>query len=418
MPRSTRLMTALLGTLAAGAAYLPLDTDHPAERLASMIEDTDPVRVLTVTALLDRLPAAARERAVLLDAPLPPPPAPHPGRRPDHAAYVIHTSGSTGRPKGVLVTHRAIVNRLAWMQHAYGLTAEDRVLQKTPAGFDVSVWEFFWALSEGAAVVLARPDGHREPGYLADLIAEQSVTTLHFVPSMLRAFLEEPRLAERCATLRRAFCSGEALPADTVDRWYGALPAVPLHNLYGPTEAAVDVTHQQTAAGAGSVPIGRPVWNTRLYVLDAALRPCPVGVAGELYLAGVQLARGYLGRPGLTAGRFVADPFAADGGRMYRTGDLARWNADGAVEYLGRTDDQVKIRGFRIELGEVEAALTALPGVAHAAVTAANCPAEHASWSVTWCRRRPTRRRCWTASRSPCPSTSCPPSWSAWTRCR
>ncbi|MGW4379740.1 amino acid adenylation domain-containing protein [Kitasatospora sp. NPDC004531] len=383
VPRSTHLMTALLGTLTAGAAYLPLDTDHPAERLASMLDDADPVRVLTVRAVLDRLPAAARSRALLLDEPPEPADEVEPWERaeaaprpagPDNAAYVIYTSGSTGRPKGVVVTHRAIVNRLAWMQHAHPLTADDRVLQKTPAGFDVSVWEFFWALAEGATVVLARPDGHKDPAYLADLIAEQAVTTLHFVPSMLRAFLEEPRLADRCATLRRAFCSGEALPADAVDRWYDALPEVPLHNLYGPTEAAVDVTHHRTEPGAGAVPIGRPVWNTRLYVLDGRLRPCPVGVAGELYVAGVQLARGYLGRPGLTAGRFVADPFGSPGERMYRTGDLVRYRVDGSVEYLGRTDDQVKIRGFRIELGEVEAALTALPGVASAAVAARELP--------------------------------------------
>ncbi|MFJ7275145.1 amino acid adenylation domain-containing protein [Kitasatospora sp. NPDC098663] len=371
VPRSAELMVALLAVLKSGAAYLPLDADYPADRLALMVEDAAPVRVLTVPALLDRLPEAARALALTTEAaadgdattPLPAP-------SPEHAAYVIFTSGSTGRPKGVVVTHRAIVNRLAWMQHAYRLDAQDRVLQKTPASFDVSVWEFFWALCEGAAVVFARPEGHKDPAYLAALIAEQRVTTLHFVPSMLRAFLEEPSAAERCAGLRRAFCSGEALPGDVVDRWYAALPGVPLHNLYGPTEAAVDVTYHRAWAGSGVVPIGRPVWNTRLHVLDARLRPVPVGVPGELYLAGVQLARGYLGRPGLTAGRFVADPFGAGGERMYRTGDLVRWAPDGTVEYLGRTDDQVKVRGFRIELGEIEAALEALPGTVQAAVTA------------------------------------------------
>ena len=369
VPRSTELMVALLGVLKAGAAYLPLDADYPADRLAYMVEDAAPVRVVTVPELLERLPANARAAALLLGT------EPAPGTRlaeagPDHAAYVIYTSGSTGRPKGVVVTHRAIVNRLAWMQHAYRLRADDRVLQKTPASFDVSVWEFFWALCEGAAVVLARPGGHKDPAHLSTLIAEQRVTTLHFVPSMLRAFLEEPTAAALCTGLRRAFCSGEALPGDVVDRWHAALPAVPLHNLYGPTEAAVDVTHHRTEPAAGVVPIGRPVWNTRLYVLDAQLRPSPVGVPGELYLAGVQLARGYLGRPGLTAGRFVADPFGGAGERMYRTGDLVRWAPDGSVEYLGRTDDQVKVRGFRIELGEIEAALEALPGVTRAAVTA------------------------------------------------
>ncbi|WP_406209734.1 amino acid adenylation domain-containing protein [Kitasatospora sp. NBC_01560] len=375
VPRSVELMVALLGVLKSGAAYLPLDADYPADRLAYMVGDAAPVRVVTVRPLLERLPEAARAAALLVDGPAAAvapaqdaPALPVPG--PDHAAYLIYTSGSTGRPKGVVVTHRAIVNRLDWMQHAYRLGADDRVLQKTPASFDVSVWEFFWALCEGATVVLARPEGHKDPAYLAALIAEQHVTTLHFVPSMLRAFLEEPTVTERCAGLRRAFCSGEALPGDVVDRWYAALPAVPLHNLYGPTEAAVDVTHHHTAPATGVVPIGRPVWNTRLYVLDAALRPAPVGVPGELYLAGVQLARGYLGRPGLTAGRFVADPHGAPGERMYRTGDLVRRAPDGTVEYLGRTDDQVKVRGFRIELGEIEAALEALPGVVQAAVTA------------------------------------------------
>ncbi|MFG3053065.1 amino acid adenylation domain-containing protein [Kitasatospora sp. NPDC048239] len=374
VPRSAELMVALLGVLKSGAAYLPLDADYPAERLAYMVEDAAPVRVVTVRALLERLPEAARATALVIDDAAAATPAqdgpalPAPG--PDHAAYLIYTSGSTGRPKGVVVTHRAIVNRLAWMQHTYRLGADDRVLQKTPASFDVSVWEFFWALCEGATVVLARPEGHKDPAYLAALIAGQHVTTLHFVPSMLRAFLEEPSVAERCAGLRRAFCSGEALPGDVVDRWYATLPGVPLHNLYGPTEAAVDVTHHHTAPAAGVVPIGRPVWNTRLYVLDAALRPAPVGVPGELYLAGVQLARGYLGRPGLTAERFTADPHGGPGERMYRTGDLVRWAPDGTVEYLGRTDDQVKVRGFRIELGEIEAALEALPGVVQAAVTA------------------------------------------------
>ncbi|MEW2035176.1 amino acid adenylation domain-containing protein [Streptomyces roseifaciens] len=371
VPRSAELMVALLGVLKSGAAYLPLDTDYPAERLAAMVEDAAPVRVVTVPAVLDRLPRAAREAALLLDDAADAAPGTEvtaPG--PDDAAYVIYTSGSTGRPKGVVVTHRAIANRLAWMQHAYRLRRDDRVLQKTPASFDVSVWEFFWALCEGATVVLARPEGHKDPAYLARLIAERRITTLHFVPSMLRAFLEEPAAAAACGGLRRVFCSGEALPGDVVDRWYAALPDVPLHNLYGPTEAAVDVTYHRTEAGSGTVPIGRPVWNTRLYVLDAALRPVPVGVPGELYLAGDQLARGYLGRPGLTASRFVADPHGGDGQRMYRTGDLVRWAPGGVVEYLGRTDDQVKIRGFRIELGEIEAALEALPGVAQAAVTA------------------------------------------------
>ncbi|MEU9388291.1 amino acid adenylation domain-containing protein, partial [Streptomyces sp. NPDC048279] len=286
---------------------------------------------------------------------------------PRRPAYVIYTSGSTGRPKGVAVTHSGIVNRLLWMQDTYRLGADDRVLQKTPAGFDVSVWEFFWPLITGATLVLARPEDHQDPVHLAGLIERQRITTAHFVPSMLRAYLDEPAAAGRTA-LRQVMCSGEALPAPLAARFHQVLPGTRLHNLYGPTEASVDVTAHEVPADPAAVPIGRPVWNTRTYVLDGALNPVPPGVSGELYLAGVQLARGYLGRPGLTAERFVADPFGEPGERMYRTGDLARWSGSGELEYLGRVDDQVKLRGFRIEPGEIEAVLAAHPGVAHATV--------------------------------------------------
>ncbi|MFD7574690.1 amino acid adenylation domain-containing protein, partial [Streptomyces sp. NPDC059810] len=400
VPRSAELMVALLGVLKAGAAYLPVDLDYPADRVAFMLADSGARLVVTTEESAGRLPAvpglhhvvvgaapAAEEtRAPEGQTPEDGTPAAHtsdggaPGRAacPDHPAYLIYTSGSTGRPKGVAVTHRAIVNRLAWMQGAYGLTADDRVLQKTPSSFDVSVWEFFWALTEGATVVLARPDGHRDPEYLARLIAERAVTTTHFVPSMLAAFVQvmeaTPDAPDWAASLRRVFCSGEALTGADARRWWeltsraGRTP-VPLHNLYGPTEAAVDVTFFPYEGGTEpAVPIGRPVWNTRLHVLDPFLRPVPDGVPGELHLAGVQLARGYHDRPGLTAERFVADPFGAPGERMYRTGDLVRRRADGAVEYLGRTDRQVKIRGNRVELGEIETALAALTGVARAAV--------------------------------------------------
>ncbi|MFE5547316.1 amino acid adenylation domain-containing protein [Streptomyces sp. NPDC056534] len=400
VPRSAELMVALLGVLKAGAAYLPVDLDYPADRVAFMLADSGARLVVTAEESAGRLPAvpglhhvvvgaapAAEEtRAPEGQTPEDGTPAAHtsdggaPGRAacPDHPAYLIYTSGSTGRPKGVAVTHRAIVNRLAWMQGAYGLTADDRVLQKTPSSFDVSVWEFFWALTEGATVVLARPDGHRDPEYLARLIAERAVTTTHFVPSMLAAFVQvmeaTPDAPDWAASLRRVFCSGEALTGADARRWWeltsraGRTP-VPLHNLYGPTEAAVDVTFFPYEGGTEpAVPIGRPVWNTRLHVLDPFLRPVPDGVPGELHLAGVQLARGYHDRPGLTAERFVADPFGAPGERMYRTGDLVRRRADGAVEYLGRTDRQVKIRGNRVELGEIETALAALTGVARAAV--------------------------------------------------
>ncbi|MFE1755972.1 amino acid adenylation domain-containing protein, partial [Streptomyces anandii] len=273
-------------------------------------------------------------------------------------------------PKGVTVPHSGVMNRLRWMQAEYGLGADDRVLQKTPAGFDVSVWEFFWPLLQGASLVLAKPDGHKDARYLAGLVESESVTTAHFVPSMLDAFLSEPS-AGRCVSLRRVFCSGEALHAHLVTRCHSVLPAAELHNLYGPTEATVDVTYHPCTADSDpqvAPSIGRPISNTRVYVLDAELRPVVQGVVGELYLAGAGLARGYLNRPALTAERFVADPYGPAGSRMYRTGDLASWNSDGTLRYLGRTDDQVKLRGFRIELGEVEAALTACPAVAGAAV--------------------------------------------------
>ncbi|MGG7570076.1 amino acid adenylation domain-containing protein [Streptomyces sirii] len=364
LPRSVELVVALLAVLKAGAAYLPLDPDYPAERLAYMLDDAAPV--CAVTDRPGRLPDGPGTPLVALEGlDLSGYLAINPGRplTPAHPAYVIYTSGSTGRPKGVVVPHGAIDNRLRWMQAEYGLTAADRVLQKTPSSFDVSVWEFFWPLREGAALVVAEPGGHRDPAYLARLIREQAVTTCHFVPSMLQAFLAGPDAAG-CRGLRRVFASGEALPRETANAFARALPGVALHNLYGPTEAAVDVTHHTCVPdGGGPVPIGKPVWNTRLYVLDAALRPCPPGVPGELYLAGRQLADGYLHRPELTASRFVDDPFGPPGGRMYRTGDLARWTEQGEVEYLGRTDDQVKLRGQRIELGEIEAALAAQDGV-------------------------------------------------------
>ncbi|OSP24612.1 hypothetical protein B7767_43145, partial [Streptomyces sp. 13-12-16] len=329
VPRSAELVVALLAVLKAGAAYLPVDLDHPADRVAYLLGDSGARTVVTTAGAAARLPGVPGLRHLVIedheDVPdIRPAPA-----APDHPAYLIHTSGSTGRPKGVVITHRAIVNRLAWMQAEYRLAADDRVLQKTPPGFDVSVWEFFWPLLEGATVVLARPDGHRDPAYLAELIRTERITTLHFVPSMLAAFLRFARTRRDlpwAAGLRRVFCSGEALPGADAARWRDltARPGhgpVPLHNLYGPTEAAVDVTYFPYDGGdETTVPIGRPVWNTRLHVLDAFLRPVPDGVPGELYLSGVQLARSYHDRPGLTAERFVADPFGVPGTRMYRTG--------------------------------------------------------------------------------------------------
>ncbi|MFF4422637.1 amino acid adenylation domain-containing protein [Streptomyces sp. NPDC001549] len=386
LPRSFDLVVALHAVVRAGGAYLPLDLGLPTERLAYMAETAAPVCLLTDLPSLGALPELPDTEILVLDAPeraaelaaLPGGPVGDAERRapllPRHPAYVIFTSGSSGKPKGVLVEHEAIVNRLKWMQGAYTLRPGDRVLQKTPASFDVSVWEFFWPLAEGVPLVIARPEGHKDPRYLAELIREQRVSVLHFVPSMLAAFLGEAEIAD-CPSLRLVVCSGEALPGELVTRFHASAPGGPtrLVNLYGPTEAAVDVTAADCpAAGAGpgtaSASIGSPVWNTRVYVLDARLRPVPVGVPGELYLAGVQLGRGYLGRPALTGERFVADPYGAPGARMYRTGDLVRWSRNGKLDYLGRTDDQVKLRGFRIEPGEIEAALSGSPGIAQAAV--------------------------------------------------
>ncbi|MTE14238.1 non-ribosomal peptide synthetase [Nocardia aurantiaca] len=379
--RSLDLLVGMYAIVKAGAAYLPIDPDHPADRIRAILDQARPLCVLTAARDGLELPGTA-PRFDIDTADV----SQHSGRpvtdadrtaplRADHLAYVIFTSGSTGKPKGVGITHAAIVNRLRWMQHAYPLDSSDVVLQKTPATFDVSVWEFFWPLQIGARLVIAAPDGHRDPGYLARVIAEKGVTTAHFVPSMLSVFLTDTDVAG-CTGLVRVFCSGEALPAATVTEFHAALgtcaDAPQLHNLYGPTEAAVDVTAWYCAPGSTEVPIGAPIWNTSAYVLDARLQPVAPGVVGELYLAGVQLARGYLGRAALTADRFVANPFTP-GARMYRTGDLVRWRGSGdagVLEYLGRSDFQVKVRGLRIELGEIEAALLADAGVARAVCVA------------------------------------------------
>ncbi len=372
MERSLELVVALYAVLKAGAAYVPLDPDYPRERLAFMLEDSGVRVLLTQQRLRGSLPAF--DGALVLCDELAAgaaQPGPAAEVAPDGLAYMIYTSGSTGRPKGALNTHRGIRNRLLWMQRQYGLTAADAVLQKTPFSFDVSVWELFWPLMTGARLVVAPPRAHQDPAHLVRLIAEEGVTTVHFVPSMLQLFLEQSDLG-RCAGLRRVICSGEALPPDLQRRFFERMPAgIELHNLYGPTEAAVDVSYWPCAATASRVPIGRPVSNTRIHLLDGALRPVPVGVPGELYIGGVQLARGYHGRPDLTAERFVPDPLGGEPGtRLYRTGDLARWLPDGALDYLRRVDFQVKVRGFRIELGEIELALGGHPEVREAVVVA------------------------------------------------
>ncbi len=370
--RSLELMVGLLGILKAGGAYLPLEPAYPEARLAFMLEQAGPPVVLAQRRLAGLLPAGG-PTVLVLDPPESEEPAesaagPVTCVTPADLAYVIYTSGSTGQPKGVMNSHAGIVNRLEWMQSAYGLTPEDRVLQKTPYSFDVSVWELFWPLLTGARLVLAPPELHRDSAGLVRLIAEEGVTTLHFVPSMLHVFLDEPELA-RCGALRRVICSGEALPFELRQRFLSRLERAELHNLYGPTEAAVDVTawdcRRETVAAV--VPIGRPISNLRIHLLDGYGDPVPPGTPGELYIGGVGVARGYLAAPRLTAERFVPDPFTATpGGRLYRTGDLARSLPDGAVEFLGRLDHQVKIRGQRIELGELEAALLAHPEVREA----------------------------------------------------
>jgi amino acid adenylation domain-containing protein len=380
LPRSWQMIVALLGILKAGAAYLPIDPDYPPERVALMVEDAGLACVITTGEMVAWLPESLRH--LILDHPaMIQALAERSKRNPEdeertkalnshNPAYVIYTSGSTGRPKAAMNTHQGLCNRLLWMQEAYRLTETDSVLQKTTFSFDVSVWEFFWPLVVGARLVVARPDGHRDSRYLVKAIEEYQITTLHFVPSMLSIFLEEQDL-ERCRSIKRVICSGEALSFELKQRFFERMSAE-LHNLYGPTEASIDVTYWPCDASSkqATVLIGRPIANTQIYLLDDYLQPVPIEVAGELYIAGVGLARGYLKRSALTGERFVANPYGEPGSRMYRTGDLARWRADGNLEFLGRSDQQVKIRGFRIELGEVEAALREHPEVAQAAVVA------------------------------------------------
>ncbi|MFO2301358.1 non-ribosomal peptide synthase/polyketide synthase [Pseudomonas aeruginosa] len=372
MERSIEMVVALMAILKAGGAYVPVDPEYPEERQAYMLEDSGVELLLSQSHL--KLPLAQGVQRIDLDqadAWLENHAENNPGieLNGENLAYVIYTSGSTGKPKGAGNRHSALSNRLCWMQQAYGLGVGDTVLQKTPFSFDVSVWEFFWPLMSGARLVVAAPGDHRDPAKLVALINREGVDTLHFVPSMLQAFLQDEDVAS-CTSLKRIVCSGEALPADAQQQVFAKLPQAGLYNLYGPTEAAIDVTHWTCMEeGKDAVPIGRPIANLACYILDGNLEPVPVGVLGELYLAGRGLARGYHQRPGLTAERFVASPFVA-GERMYRTGDLARYRADGVIEYAGRIDHQVKLRGLRIELGEIEARLLEHPWVREAAVLA------------------------------------------------
>ncbi|MFE7296902.1 amino acid adenylation domain-containing protein [Streptomyces sp. NPDC057579] len=364
LPRSMDLIVALWAVLKAGAAYVPIDTGYPADRIAYILADSG-ATLLVSDRDVDGFDRIGPDCGDTEENPR------VPGHG-DNAAYVIYTSGSTGRPKGTVNTYAGMANRLWWMQRDHELRPADRVLQSTPVSFDVSVWEVFWTLTHGGTLVVARPDGHRDPLYLERLMSDEHVTVVHLSSSMLGAYLAETRLPH---SVRLVVSGDEALPAELVRRFHEDADAV-LLNAYGPTEAAVDVTTWPAGQDTGTVLIGGPVPNTSMYVLDADLAPVAPGVPGELYCQGVQLARGYLDRPALTAERFVASPYGPPGSRMYRTGDVARWTADGELEYLGRADNQVKLRGFRVELGEIEDALADHPAVAQAAA------AVHGQWLV------------------------------------
>ncbi|MBD2540823.1 non-ribosomal peptide synthetase [Coleofasciculus sp. FACHB-SPT36] len=380
MERSLEMVVGLLGILKAGGAYVPLDPSYPPERLAFMLSDSQVTVLLTQQHLVENIPKH-NAQVLCLDADWESIAQeslenPSSSVNAGNLAYVIYTSGSTGTPKGAMNTHRGICNRLLWMQDTYQLTQTDRVLQKTPFSFDVSVWEFFWPLITGSRLVVAKPRGHQDSAYLVELIAVEQITTIHFVPPMLQVFLEELEV-QKCQCLKRVICSGETLSSELQQRFFARLDAE-LHNLYGPTEAAIDVTYWacQRQSELPVVPIGRAIANTQLYILDRHLQPVPVGVAGELHIGGVGLARGYLNRPDLTQQKFIPNPFknltiqppslAGDSlgeSRLYKTGDLARYLPDGNIEFLGRIDNQVKLRGFRIELGDIEAALMQHPTI-------------------------------------------------------
>ena len=371
--RSVEMVVGLLGVLKAGGVYVPLDATYPQERLAFMMEDSGVSVLLAQQHLVERLPAH-QAVVVCIDSDWP-----RISKEPDtnlgevtsteNLAYIIYTSGSTGKPKGVLVPHRAVANRLLWAQAEYPLTEQDSVLQIASFGFDFSVWEIFGPLIAGARVVMARPGGQQDIVYLVETIAQQKITTVHFVPSMLQVFLEE-RGVETCRHLKRVFCGGEALPFHLQEQFFERFDA-DLYNQYGPTEAAIDVTFRkcERESERRQVPIGRPISNTQIYVLDSRMQPVAINMPGELHIGGDNLARGYGNRPELTAMSFVPNPFSDEPGtRLYKTGDLARYRPDGQIEYLGRIDQQVKLRGYRIELQEIEAAICMHEGIQDAIV--------------------------------------------------
>ena len=357
--RSLEMAVGLLGILKAGGAYVPLDPEYPKERLAFMLKDAGVSVLLTHARLTASLPAHQTE-IVRLDADWPLIAKEGVGRATssvssEHLAYMIYTSGSTGRPKGAMIPHRAIVSHMRWMQASFPLDDRDSILQKYPFSFDPSVWEFFAPLIVGGRLVVAKPGGHVDPGYLVKMIRRHRVANLQLVPSQLRMLLDTPEFGD-CDTLRRVFVGGDLLTADLVERFYETMNAQ-LYNLYGPTEVTIASVFFPVPREYSdkAVPIGKPVANTRAYILNSCLEPVPIGVFGELCLGGAQVGRGYHNRPELTGQKFIPDPFSTEpGALMYRTGDLARYFPDGAIEYLGRIDHQVKICGFRIELGEIE----------------------------------------------------------------
>ncbi len=369
--RSIELVVAILGILKAGAAYVPLDPEYPEERINHVIADSNISVLLSQTKLEKQLPSDVTDVIYLDSDRLYESVKPQvlPRVTEDMLAYAIYTSGSTGIPKGVAVPHRALCNHMLWMQDAFPLNDTDKVLQKTPFNFDASVWEFFAPLIAGARLVIAQPGAHRDPRYLVKVIAEQQITRIQVVPSLLRLLLDE-ELFHNCDSLRQVFCGGEALSPELQKRFF-ACHRAELCNLYGPTEATIDSTFWQcdSDSEARAVPIGRPIANTRVYILDHHRQPVPIGVTGELHIGGAGLAQGYINRPQLTAEKFIADPFSNDStARLYKTGDLTRYRADGNIEFIGRVDQQVKIRGFRIELDEIESALTSHAGVRESAV--------------------------------------------------
>jgi amino acid adenylation domain-containing protein len=368
MNRSLEMVIAIYAVIKAGGAYLPLEPDFPDQRLAYMISNADSRIVLTQSHFSEKfdgktikiicidqetaaLKSQSKDNLNLLI-------------QPEHLAYIIYTSGSTGNPKGVMNEQRGIMNRLTWMQKELQLTSQDSVLQKTPYSFDVSVWEFFWPLQVGARLVLAKPLGHKDNAYLSQLIQTDQITTLHFVPSMLKFFLEE-KSASQCQSIKRVICSGEALRTDHKNRFYEVMNAR-LYNMYGPTEAAVDVTsyYCDPLVHEDSIPIGSPIDQVDIHILNAEMEKVPDGQTGEIHIGGIQVARGYINQPELTAEKFIPDPFSTTAtDRLYKTGDLGRRLPDGNIEYLGRTDFQVKIRGIRVELSEIETQINLMDGI-------------------------------------------------------